>query len=65
MMDTPSRANWQSLLALLLLTLVAALGGAVYFNGEDTLRIAIHQGVEGVPLTTLADEFSRDYNVAV
>lgn len=50
-------------ISLMLLALLPAI--LVPWHGEPTLRIAIHEGVEGVAVKTLAGEFSRDRTVAV
>src|SRR5688572_17078022 len=48
--------------------LVASLAAAMVLAPllrKQTLTIAIHQGVEGVALRTLAEQFSHENNVAV
>ena len=60
--DTRRRERWG------VTGLVASLAAAMVLAPllrKETLTIAIHQGVEGVALRTLAEQFSHERNVAV
>lgn len=56
------RSRWS---ACALLATIAAAAGMVFLREDVTLRIAIHQGVEGVALRAAARDFSAAHNVSV
>ena len=57
-----TRSRWA---AWALMATIAAAAGMVLLREDATLRIAIHQGVEGVALRAAARQFSAAHNVPV
>ena len=57
------RQDWTNAATLAAIVVVAAIAARVL--DQPTLRVAVHQAVEGVALRALARDFSRRYDVSV
>jgi hypothetical protein len=58
--DARTPARRERVVALALIAVMIAAAVIVRYSEEDSLTIAIHQGVEGVALTTLARRSARE-----
>jgi ABC-type glycerol-3-phosphate transport system substrate-binding protein len=58
-------ARWHVVFPIVLVGVTAAAAVVAPWLGRPTLRVAIHQGVEGVALKTVARAFSEEYNASV